>query len=543
MLIPFNTTFGPGGGSGGGDPPPSGGSGTIPVGTFIPDAVEAARRMEFVANHQLGVPGSERGFHRITPEEEATAMTYVASSASQAQSLIQTHAGTAGVKIISCNWDGISIFTPSGVTGPPAGSLTANASVDFGFNRLGSKILIRPASGRTPIMSTGTTSTEWFWTGVDTFEFRDMEFRGICLRQTRNSFFPTLIMWAANNCLFRDQTNSNYGVFTSNAPFRTLHLENCVFRNVSAVVMGGGQTARFFNVVSIRHRENDFFGDRNYPRPLVNGWIGRTWMSGCACYVGSTDNWGTFVHPDFHQIMSTQPQGPSGQNDLDVRERLIEFNYWNCGRPATQSLWGGDGGIFGDYHTIVHNNVFMIGAYHNRITDGYDRALRYVGNNHFLRQSIGYGNSAETGEQDSTPWLNAVNMGSPLRDPAGYVKLVRNVTQLSLINAFNSRNPTISDNENVDPRLAAHNASAPASYRMKFAGSDGNGGGFVTTQSPRGFVTFNMGETDADTKAQAIAKMRAFLRPRGGQWITNAAQGAGAVDPSLWPARPTDLAA
>jgi len=511
----------------------------VSISTFISDPVEAARRMTYAGNHNLGT-SQEMAFTGFSASDEAGMTVVQVTSASGLSAALTAAAADANGRIVELDWDGDSAFTAGSCNGPHSSTLTANGSVDYGYNRWGSKVLVRPATGRSPVIKYSALSTSHNMYGFEWLEFRDITTDGVQWRFSATATYPSLAIFAANGCTFKNAngtySTSENGVLYPSTPLRTLHVENCTFDHNRAGMVGGAQTRRVWNCKSINALDNDFIGDRGYPDSLCSTWTVRSWIAGNVVHnAHQTEQNASGLHPDFYQVSVT-----TANSNAPAREILIEFNYAHFNRSPdaaqTQGIFGDDG-TYGDFAWVVHNNVFAIGAYNAMMPyDPDDSSPKYLGNNLCLRQGNGGGTSGGS-YQDSYPWIRglAVNAGNG----SGYLKVVRNRAKMSSWADQGADNVTLTGNRELRPDLGA---SYPDRYTDQFEGS-GGGAGFVTNVHPAGHMTYDTGELATDTNAQVIAKMRAFFTPKGSSWPTDSSTDF-PVDPNLWPMTdPTSIAA
>lgn len=336
--------------------------GALPLSYFLPDATDRTRRAEIVADH---FPGTNQDFEFTGFASTSGFTTQTATSMADLAQKIGALSASANV-VMECAWNGVSSSSAS-FNGTTSASLSANGAIDYGYTRHTQKILIKPATGFSPIMQgTATASgsaagTATVWYGMNFLEFRDMKFQTTQIQFTSNSTRPTPACVAFNGCTFTDGPGSN-GAFRVIPGIRSAHFENCIWDGCRCGYSGATNFLRIWNCVNINHADNDFISNRGYAGYALQ-WRARAWIAGLMLYSPSQTAFpgASGNHLDIMQVSTTATAGNVAEHDI-----LYEFciGYANrantCG--ATQGLFGDDGTATGPYSWMVHNSINCLGG-------------------------------------------------------------------------------------------------------------------------------------------------------------------------------------
>lgn len=318
-------------------------------------------------------------------------------------------AGVSGKVIIECAWNGIS-QSASAINGTNKNALSANGAVDYGYTRHGQKILVRPASGYSPIIqgiASGTGGSKYtFATGLNYIEWRGMTFDGMCMKIQTSATYPTPAIMAVKSCILQNGTIDS-GIFwcvsSGLGSCRVLHIENTIEDNNRCGMLGAPNYFRRWNCVNTGHCDNDWNGIRGYAGYALN-WRAYIWMAGNLLYSPSQTGYLTSGnHLDYMQCSTTAAAGNIKDHDF-----LIEFNVIYMNRPGNaggpQGLFGDDGTATGTWDWLVHNNIIAIGAYWAmKPFDPNDNGEKWVVRNIFARKGHGPGYNSQTHPFAMTP--------------------------------------------------------------------------------------------------------------------------------------------
>lgn len=510
-------------------PTVSGGGGVGTLSYFLPDPVDRARRQQIVADHFPGT-GADREFTGFTDLDLLTFSVQTAVSFADAITKINA-VGVNSKVIIECAWDGVSSST-SNINGIAAASLTANATVDYGYTRHGQKILVRPAAGFSPsIRGTATNngsdpSTASVWYGMNFLEFRNMTFDGTQMQFTSNATRPTPACVAFNGCNILNGPGDN-GAFRVIPGIRSAHFENCIWDGCRCGYSGATNYLRIWNSVNINHADNDFISNRGYSGYARN-WRARAWIAGLMLYSpsqtafpGSGGN-----HLDIHQVSTTAAAGNVAEHDI-----LYEFSIGYANRSefagATQGLFGDDGTATGAYHWMLHNALISVGG--NKAIfpfDPTDDGTKIVTRMTLCRSGNGPG-ATSTVRNDNAMLVEGIKRRAGTG--VGSLTVKDSIYSVSASTTGVVANDVRTNNLDCNPQK-----SAPVGKRMQDI-FRGNGSWFNhPTDSMRQYV---IGDQD---QPPAIAKqlIRDFFEPIAGPQGSGYASAPGHVgmtDPMLWP--------
>ena len=479
------------------------------ISAFIDDANILSRR-EVMANYHLVARADGENF--FTGISDTTGFTTVTVTSASAMMSASTALAVGTKKVILCAWNGVS-STASASTGPSSAALTANAAVDWGYNRPANAVLIMPAPGYSPEVQSTATGTELKFTGHHKLEFRNMGFYNTRLRITRTSTFPGLPMLALQSNRFRDCLQ---GAMLMDAG-RSFHSEGNTFTNCLYGTIGAAEFIRVWNNKYDDHRENDLASTRGYDNAFQSTWKANIWYFGNKCCKNSQLLFTSGLHPDAFQI--------NASNDIHQGHRLlIEFNILDQNNnPAsypTQTFFGNNYALTNSNDWLVHNNVVAASAYWVCLmADPADNGTKIAYRNLFFRSAYGT-NSADTW-QAVTGGRNSVGTGSMLiqenyftDDPSQWNK-VNNYTRIG--------------NISIDPRKGA-----AVGTRMQDI-LTGNGSWATNAQ---GNWVYEIGSYSMTWDA-ALAAFKAFAKPKVGWRGAN----CGPMDPDTFPAHPLSVSA
>ena len=478
---------------------------------LLPEAAHRSKRAAFVAEHFPAASGlaHEGAFKGFTATELAAFQVVRVSSMDALNNAIRAM-GPDDQRIFECDWDGVSAsaIRPAG---PKASMLSADPSQDWGYARPGWAVLVRPASGRMPVLK-GNFAGAWYWSGASKLELHGLEFEGGHLRFESNATYPCIAMIAftGTNTL-RDITNIT-GAVNFHA-VRCVHAAGVLFENCASGFQGA---ANYFRGWDCRFRQSgagDVFAFRGYNHGWTSGWKANLWLAGNIVYDQSQSDALNPSHCDGAQISLNNTANPENHWGYAC---LYEMNLMHLNRNfvvngvqiATQGFFGDDGsGFNGDY--LVHNNIIAIGAYHGCIAyDPLDDMHKVVTRNLFLRCAM------TAALQDTYPWVRGLRSAGA--SGAGTLEISHNYA--AAFPGGYAGGETIHSNIILDPR---HSATQGTRYGDLLAGSHGDNGTRMTYQSP---------DQGAGSAAAAKAAMLAQWRPLAG-W----GGGAGPANPDMWP--------
>lgn len=372
------------------------------IAAFIDDAEILGQREAMAAYHLTPRADGENTFTGFTDLTGFTTVTVTDASA-----LMSALSGlTLGQKrIVECAWEGPS-STAKVSTGHVSTSLTANAAVDWGYNRPDTSVLIRPAPGYKPVLQSTALANELRITGYNRLEIRGMEFDNPRIRMMRTSTYPGLCMVALKGNTFRNCLN---GAFLADIA-RVIHSEGNTFINCLYGTIGAAEFFRVWNNKYDDHRENDLASTRGYDTGISTNWKANIWYFGNRCCKNSQIVFTSGLHPDGFQI--------NASTDTHQGHRLlIEFNVLDQNNHpnayGTQTFFGNNYTLTNSNDWLVHNNVVAASAYWVCLmADPADNGTKIAYRNMFVR--AGYANAAADAWQAITGGRNAVGAGSML---------------------------------------------------------------------------------------------------------------------------------
>lgn len=423
-------------------------------------------------------------------------------------------------KRILLDFDGLSTASTSTITCLAASELTANAAVDWGYNRPDWEVVIEPAPGRSPVISTTT------FKDIDLVGAHRVHFKGVglaCSVTTRfNSYFPGIGILAVTGNTF-DGELVDQPMVTANGN-RVAHIEGNTFLKCQSTVLSIANYCRMWNNIDMGHRDNDIYGTRGY-ESWQSGWTSHSWSAGWRVFDMDGTVTPTGLHPDFHQI-HTFDDAHQGYNNL-IEFNIIHMNgrrrvggddgYQAQGCFGNMTATGG-GSLAQDCNWLIHNNVMAIGAWWCfHMPDPQDNGFKIAYRNMGLRCATGWDTV-----DDSYPYVFA-ERGTDHSTGSGYAIIKENYVppkDWSGEASFAS-NQTISNNIDLMPRASAATGTG---YDELLKGTDGNGAGFANGD----YTSPDAGVTDPDTAETAFL---AIVEPQVG-W-----RGAsvGPMDPATFP--------
>lgn len=474
---------------------------------YISDATIQTKRNTLADWHITARADGENNFYGFTSTAGFTTTTCASMSALvTAMNALTT---TSNV-IFECDWDGI---TSSGTRVLPNGlkntALTANGAVDWGYNRPNCKVLVRPATGRTPSLQ-GTFSGAFELDGMHWIEFRDLTFEGTRVDLKLTGTFPGAAISAFTRCLFKDCTNGATGGIN----MRSVHFTDCIWDNCQHGFIGAPEFLRNWRGEFRNHRNDDIHGVRGYSG-FGQAWTAHAWAFGCTVYNMTTITLGTALHTDFFQI-SHATENPAKYSCL-VEFNLADMND-KVGNGDTQFAFGDDGsGYDGDW--LIHNNVACINAYHAAAPyDPNDNQAKYVHRNMFIPG----GNRSDT--TNNTPWIRGVR-ATP---GSGSLTSSENYSWEDASNIGRVNGESFTNGVDIDFSTGAGAPTRPENLLTFSVGFGTNG---------NGHRSYDFGTTGMN-KNTARAKIISELMPIGG-WRTGS---KGPINPTLWPTDPLTLA-
>lgn len=501
---------------------------------FLPNSAHRARRAAIVADH---FPGTGQDFE-FTGFSDAELTTFSVQTAVSLVDLIAkvNALGVNATAIIECAWNGVSA-SASAINGPASSALTANGAVDFGYNRPGQKVLIRPAAGFTPaIRGTATNNgsdanTAFVLWGINFIEFRGLEFNATQIQFYNSATRPIAGCIAMNGNQFIDGPGDNGAMRVSRQ--RSVHLENNLYSGCRCGMNGGAQFMRMWNNVNIGHQDNDWWSVRNYSGYSAL-WRARVWCAGNMLYSPSQTTYlsATGNHLDFLQVSVTTTN--VAQHDL-----LIEFNLCYANRPflagATQGTFGDDGTATGPWDWLEHNNLFLVGG--NKACENFDptdTGTKIVTRCTFSRAGNGPGSNSTGGRNDNGMYV----MGYKKATGGGSHEISDCIYSVAFTNAYlagaqgpshMASNTTRSNNLDCDPR-----SGAAVGVRMQ---DTFRGNGTWARHPTDNLWGYDVGE-QGQSPAVAKQMLRDFFEPiRGpqGSGYASAVGHVGPTDPMSWP--------
>lgn len=510
-------------------PTTAGGPSTGLLAYFLPDPIDQANRQRIVLDHFPGT-GADREFTGFTDLDLLTFSTQTAVSYADLIAKINL-VGTNSKVIIECAWDGVTT-SGSAINGVTAVSLTANASVDYGYNRHGQKILIRPATGFAPhVRGTATNNgsdanTATVWYGANFVEYRDMVLDGMQMQFASNSTRPTPACVAMNRCTFLNGPGDN-GAFRVIPGIRSAHFENCIWDGCRCGYSGATEFLRIWNCVNINHADNDFISNRGYSGYARN-WRARAWIAGLLLYSPSQTAFpgASGNHLDIHQVSTTAAAGNVAEHDI-----LYEFSIGYANRSefagATQGLFGDDGTSTGAYHWMLHNSLISIGG--NKAIfpfDPTDDGTKIITRMTVCRAGNGPG-ATTTVRNDNAMVVEGVKRRAGTGIGSFRVKDSIYSTAASTTGVV--ANDVRTNNLNCDPKK-----SAAVGTRMQDV-FRGNGSWFNhPTDNMRQYIIGDQGQPAAIAKQLIRDYFEPIAGPQAGGYAT-AAGHVGMTDPMLWP--------
>ena len=495
---------------------------SLTLADYLPDPVGRQLRVSLVTPHLTHAEGKWMGY-----PAQPTYTVVTVTTASALMSAITAAAGQS--RIIECNWDGLS-ETATGSTGRTSSSLTANAAVDWGYNRSATNILVRPRAGRTPRVrgtvgrtATGVLDGAVGLTGLSRIEFRDMVFDGCGVRLTRNSTYPEIAMAVFRRCTFLNHKDTDTGTVYAQG-VRLLHVEDCLFDGCAMGILHSAHFMRSWNNGFVRHFNQDMHASRSYIAPYQQGWCANIWISGAVV-------WGMNPQPSAHidlsQISTSQVEVHKGY------KQLMEFCVYyadNGTQYSTQGLFGDDGAAQGyrcDH--LVHNNVLVTGANWAVVAyDPSDDGTKVVSRNIVARVGFGFGYGGAS-QYDAYPRIVGNKEGQPFG--TGRMIVSENYFAIEPDDCGRAKDDDNRwGNIDLDSRSNAATATRPETLLT------GNG---TWGKNAAGRTTYADPAPASMTKAAAKAALLGFFQPKVG-WR---GMGAGPVDPACWPADPSTVSA
>lgn len=497
---------------------PGGSSSAPPGGTMagFMSTTAAAQRETLRAEHNIGV--GEGGFIGFASRTGFT--TQVVTSATALVSAINAMAATDRV-IFKCQWNGVSNPADYGVGGPSNSAMTANGSVDWGYNRPAHSIIIEPATGYTPTIGIAAYDTSLSFSGTHWTEINDMTFTGQLDFHPTFGFRNGLPIVALNRCKLYNRLIAS-GI-------RTLHLDGCTtsgaLTGAQAFLEVSPNYLRVWNHMGVGHSNAvDFIHGYGYTEPYQNAWVACQWIAGVKILkmIGVTSG----NHFDFHQYAIASYSSPGVENVVDHHvgyHILHEFNVVNGNAEDSQGLFiaqvvPGQANAFLIHNCILTNNAYW--AYEMCDPSGtkkgiIDRVLCFRG---------GLGPGPEPTVTDSVPWIgvsgNSLNAGGALEITNSYF-FKKTGTEVQNDNAVVPI--TVSGNVHMDPRLSPPLTTNRPQDLL-------TGPWDSLTLNASGFKSYTSPDIAISDPVAAATAFLAFAKPVAG-WGVN----AGPRDPATWP--------
>ena len=468
---------------------------------LLPVASDRTKRDAMVANHFPSSPpaGFEGDFKGIT---DTTGFTVKTITSADALATEMNNAGPADKLVLECAWNGNS-QSAQRIFGYPASGLTANSSVDWGYDRPAGAILIRPASGYSPIYESTYSSGVIDIVGFSKLHIENMTFEAPAFKFGITSTYPCLAMVAMLNNTFQNGSSSDNGTVNI-GNLRVMHAAGNTFTGCDAGFLGGANYFRSWDNTFNSMADNDVHGIRG---AAFSSWTVHAWVAGAIVHNMSGRKATSGLHCDFLQI-------GNGADSHVGYEVLAECNIFHLDRggsmQGTQGFFGSDA-TSQDGDWLVHNNIGLISAYHAAsLYDPNDNMDKVVTKNLFLRSAT------PSDTQDSYPWIQGTRVS------VGTGTLTSRDNYAAAFNTGNVSGESFTGSQVVSPRTSA---TSPNRYVDVITGN-----GTFGTDPTTGYLTYtspDAGQTSALVAKQAIAD---FAKPLAG-WETN----GGPVDPAQWP--------
>lgn len=468
------------------------------------DSATLTHRGSLADDHLSG--SAEAFFMGVTDETGFT--TETATTAAGIQTILDTLALTDDV-IIELNWDGEQVV--NNLLSWTTGELTVDGASDFGYARPAGRVIIRPASGKSPVLGPDTTSFMQFlgfpWLHIENVEFSSP------VKILNNGSFPLGPVVALKSCSWSNVTPD---VNLQPDGVRTIHVEDCVFVNAHSCIAGGWNYGRFWNNTSINQRVADFVGNRGQDGGALASWTSHSWVAGNIVSDISDADTGSGLHPDFFQC------GAPSDTTI-IYSNLVECNNAHLNRPrvAEQSK-----GIFGNPQTntvggewCVHNNLIAVAAFPGiDLFDGTDAQTKVASSNTVVRCGNG------TAAFDSAQWVLASkdpSDGGTASTASGTARFVKNYYYITTASTGNVSGETYTGNVESSPLVVDDGLSND--WKLLF-----NGNGSWASDAD-GRDIYDTGETGQPAKT-GKALFAQHFEPAAG-WAVN----AGCSDPWKWP--------
>ena len=469
---------------------------------LLPVQAHRDKRAAMVADHFPASPpaGFEGDWRGIT---DTTGFTTITCANADALATELNNATASQKLVLECAWNGVS-QSAQRLFGYNANTLTANSAVDWGYDRPAGEILVRPASGFSPVYQSTYSSGVIDLVGFSKLHFDSMTFEAPAMKFGKSATYPGLAMVAITGCTFQNGTNSDNGAVNL-GNLRVMHAEGNQFTDCDAGFVGGPNYFRSWDNSFRGLADNDVHGVRG---AAYSSWTTHVWVAGAIVYDMSSRKMTSGLHCDFLQI--------SHPNDAHWGYKVLaEMNvaHLNRGQNAagTQGFFGDDGaGYNGDW--LVHNNLILMSAYHGAVPwDPNDNQDKVVTKNMLLR-------SAEASDtQDSYPWMRGQAAGA-----AGSGTLEVSSNYAADFQTGRVAGENFTGNVIVSPRTGAATGTR---YQDVITGN-----GSFTTDPVTGYLEYTSPDAGVADALTAKGNIAAFAKPLAG-WAVN----AGPEDPGQWP--------
>lgn len=334
--------------------PGSGGGGGGSSSGHIGDPIILAQRNARAAAHGIGGAETEGNFTGFT---DTTGWNVLTATSADGLRTALLSVGINDTTIIECQWNGESVMSNTSVNGISEAALTPNAGVDWGFDRAGQKIMIRPATGYSPILGSSAGVID-----ANAIQFRGFNYvhaTGIEFAQeveffTNPGYTPTIAIAAFTNCTIRGKIRMS--------TIRTMHIENCWFGQDSGPGNGVGTvgTAQYHRVWNCNlHRATkdiDVFPVFGVTGAWASNWTTNVWLAGN--FLWNMDD--TVVSGNHSDVFQYATAGDTHQG----YSLISEFNVMVANGLSCQNHYGDDASSTNYVRTdyVNHNNILINNA-------------------------------------------------------------------------------------------------------------------------------------------------------------------------------------
>ncbi len=515
--ITFQTTF-----SDGTTPPPPPSADADNLAYFFPDRADRDYLAEIDA--AFATPNAAAQGENTWDGDDHSG--FAVQTVASADALITTIAalGPNDQVVIELDWDGESSTGTRAFTGLNSTTLTANGAVDWGYDRPASSIVLRPATGRSPIL-TGTFGgdTAFVFFGVSKLEVDGVTF-GSAIRFDRNATRPALPMIALKNVTMQNASEAGCDFNLA----RKVYIRDFTAAGGNQFVFNGAaQYWDEWGVTVYDHLDNDIHAIRGYDSAIANNWDCYFRIGGVVCWDYRHIVSGG-LHPDFLQftkagsteqhrsingysafVMSSANTGPNGYHAQ---------NTFGDDTPAAGTKW----------RWLKAQELSVMGAF--AAMTGPD----FSGDSDWRAKNILVCRSPELSTTNSNDTVQRMNPYQPVSDAGAAFTVARCVYSEQASFTAQSGTSTIDDDVragNTDMTFFGATGAQPLFPHLTGWRQRNGRLGYDYVDTPAEL-------TDATDRAEAFAALRAAYETSGG-WA-RFRSGAGCADPNDWP---TDFAA